>query len=371
MDKALCCLGGHRTTDSMGDEEVTEVAAGGNDAAALLERELAALRSTDGVTSVVVYERQRRQSLNKSMVNVRLRGRAAPLSIHCCARLPTLLDAAYQMTEKIVDIIGEAAVAEGRRLRAEAEREAAAETARTVGGPAQQPPSSNFFAQSQRIQQLEAALIPSADERVRDADARWQAALVLVAEQHSALKEAQARVDQAQAVADRAQEPLLQAQEVAAALRGELEQLRRKRPRPSEEAAAHSRQQLGQKEAPPHFEKYKDYTLGTFRKLESEEMLRRSVVPVRLLHPAQRQPKEPRTGAAGALEHWRRGIIGAIQSWADGSLENVIILIKRLIEHFNILGDIKDWLVDAGVFDAALPALPNLRRHAATACTVH
>ena len=92
---------------------------------------------------------------------------------------------------------------------------------------------------------------------------------------------------------------------------------------------------------------------------------------MRLVHPAQRQQKEPRTGASGALEHWRRGLVGAVQSWAEGSLENVVILVKRLIQHFNIMADIKDWILEEGVFVAALPALPNQRRLAAAACTVH
>ena len=44
----------------------------------LVERELEVLRKTDGVTSVKKYERQQRQPLNKSMINVRIAGRKQP-----------------------------------------------------------------------------------------------------------------------------------------------------------------------------------------------------------------------------------------------------------------------------------------------------
>ena len=40
----------------------------------------------------------------------------------------------------------------------------------------------------------------------------------------------------------------------------------------------------------------------------------------------------PRDGVNGALAHWRRGLVGCVQDWADGSLENVITLLLRLIK---------------------------------------
>ena len=38
----------------------------------------------------------------------------------------------------------------------------------------------------------------------------------------------------------------------------------------------------------------------------------------------------------GALEHWRRGLVGAVQDWAAGSLDNVVTLLVRLVLHFKV-----------------------------------
>ena len=127
------------------------------------------------------------------------------------------------------------------------------------------------------------------------------------------------------------------AQDAARELRASLEQLRSKRPRV--DAAAPEVEQL--EPQPPHYEKYKDYTLVTFRREESKEMIRRAVVPKEQPESA---PPKPRTGELGALEHWRRGLIGAVQSWAAGSIENAILLLVRLIDHFNVVNQIFDIL---------------------------
>lgn len=85
---------------------------------------------------------------------------------------------------------------------------------------------------------------------------------------------------------------------------------------------------------PYHF-MYKDYDLSVFRKLESEVMLRRSRLPQSGV-----QASEPRRGEDGALQHWRRGLVGAVQDWADGSLANVVALIVRLVNHFEVREDV-------------------------------
>lgn len=118
-------------------------------------------------------------------------------------------------------------------------------------------------------------------------------------------------------------------------------------------------------ELPPNHEKYKDYSLVTFMREESKEMWRRQVVPERLDSGAA-QPPMPRTGASGALEHWRRGLVGAFQSWAVGSLDYVIMLVMKIIDHFKIGKDIHELLKPwkQGVCSAALAAFA---RTAATA----
>ena len=49
-----------------------------------------------------------------------------------------------------------------------------------------------------------------------------------------------------------------------------------------------------------------------------------------------------RGGKLGALEHWRHGLIGAVQSWADGSRENAAKLIGDLVKHFEVQDQIID-----------------------------
>ena len=62
----------------------------------------------------------------------------------------------------------------------------------------------------------------------------------------------------------------------------------------------------------------------------------------------------PRTGENGALQHWRRGLVGCVQDWAGGSLDNVVQLLMRLIAHFGVEDKISSELV--GVCDL-LPSL--------------
>ena len=72
-------------------------------------------------------------------------------------------------------------------------------------------------------------------------------------------------------------------------------------------------------------------------------MVRRAIIPRELVVLGVPLP-QLRRGEEGALEHWRRGLVGAVQSWAAGSIENVIKLILRLINHFNISSEIFDVL---------------------------
>lgn len=45
----------------------------------------------------------------------------------------------------------------------------------------------------------------------------------------------------------------------------------------------------------------------------------------------------PPDGEDGALRHWRRGLAGCICDWAAGSLDNVVKLIVRVINHFKVM----------------------------------
>ena len=305
----------------------------------LVERELAALRAVDGVSSATSKERKIGQSLNCSQVKVRLVGHDNPITVHCSARVPDLLVAAQKAATLLAAIVGEGAVAEGR-LRAEAACEAepsGLSSARSRDSAQAQ----DFFAHMRRISQLQ-EMLKGAEAVAREADGRLQVALLLVHAEERAVSEAQERLAAARAPAEAAKNTLVEKQAAAAAIREELRQLRSKRQRVAEAPAAAAKESVAEA-APPHFQKYKDYTLTTFMREESKEMVRRAIIPRELVVLGVPLP-QLRRGEEGALEHWRRGLVGAVQSWAAGSIENVIKLILRLINHFNISSEIFDVL---------------------------
>jgi hypothetical protein len=83
---------------------------------------------------------------------------------------------------------------------------------------------------------------------------------------------------------------------------------------------------------PPFYDKYKDYNLIMWQKTTGVMMNRRAKEPRADMPPTQML----RYGERGALEHWRRGLVGAVQDWADGSLANVVMLLVRLVSHFKV-----------------------------------
>ena len=330
----------------MSDEEVG--ATGELSMEELVQRELEALRAVDGVTSATAKDRTSlRKPLNTMMAKVRLQGRSNALTVHCGLAVPDLLSAVQKVTADLATIVGEAAIAEGRR-RAEAAREAAASAAAAAHAAASTPSNEpgqplSFFQVSARNQALEAKL-KLADSRVRDADAHVRAARLHVAEEEKAVKLAQQRLADARAAAEEAKKPLVQAQAAAAEIRAALQQLRIKRQRVAEAPAdpgptdpgAEAEEQQRPEDESLHYNMYKDYTLAKIRELEGRQLQRRSIIPEHGV-PA----KAPRRGKDGAMDHWRHGLVGAVQAWAAGSLETVVELVMRLIEHFGISADIR------------------------------
>ena len=91
--------------------------------AQLVEQELAVLRKVTGVTSVRLYERQRRELLNKTSLVLRMQGIEKPIVIHCKMSMPRPLDVAYEMIARISARVGEEAVADARSRAAVPELE--------------------------------------------------------------------------------------------------------------------------------------------------------------------------------------------------------------------------------------------------------
>ena len=309
----------------------------------LLAHELEVLRAVAGVTSVLTYERQRREPLNKTMLKVRIEGRKNPLQVHCSEKVPNLLVAARLMIEKVGDVLGSDAVAEGRRLRA-------AEAAAGFGEEPVQPAAAqtDIFQKMMCVRQLEKELA-AAEACAREADSQLRASLLVVAAEEKAARLAQGRVLQAQAAADALKEPLTKAVAAAATIREELAQMRSKRQRvardelPSVDEPAQPeevRDNTGDtEESSLHYGMYKEYSLQTFRALEAKQMHKRSILPE-----CGVQARPLRSGEEGAMHHWRHGLVGAVQSWADGSLDHVVTLILKLVDHFQIADQISQKL---------------------------
>ena len=321
----------------MSDEEVG--ASGELSMAELVQKELKALRAVDGVTSATAKGRSnQRKPLNSMVAKVRLQGRDDALTVHCSKDVPNLLAALQKITAHLIAIVGEAAVAEGRR-RAEAAAPASAPAAAAPASAQAGASTLNFFECSRRVQQLEAQKL-RAQDRVCEADSQVKVARLRVAAEQKNLDKAAEKMVDAVAQEDAASASLLEAKAAAAEVLAELDSLRSKRQRLAEEPLAST--DAGASEAAEtqptstsDARRYMDYTLETFRRLESDEIRRRSIVPERGV-----QSKLARMGKAGALEHHRRGLVGAVQSWANGSIDNVIMLMMYLINHFDISAEI-------------------------------
>ena len=206
--------------------------AGGLSMGELVQREVEALRAVDGVTSVTAKDRTNlRKPINSIMAKVRLQGRDDPLTVHCSQHVPDLLAAVQKVTAALAAIVGEDAIAEGRRRAEAAPTAAPAAPPRARCVSSAQPQS--FFGHSRRIQQLQAQL-SGTEALVLAADRHLKVALLHVQSEEKALAEQQARLRTARAAADAEKVSLLEAQATAASLCAELDELRGKRQRVAE-----------------------------------------------------------------------------------------------------------------------------------------
>ena len=97
-------------------------------------------------------------------------------------------------------------------------------------------------------------------------------------------------------------------------------------------------EQLRSGSKPPNWEQFGGYTWEKFRELEVKEQQRRAV---EIVDHCQRECKVPRGDSSrGWLTHWRRGIGGALCSWAQGSVGAVVYMLARCAEHFEVQDDL-------------------------------
>ena len=89
-----------------------------------------------------------------------------------------------------------------------------------------------------------------------------------------------------------------------------------------------------EKERPPHHEKYQGYTISTWLTEEGAAMNRRAKEVI------DDVPSEGvggmSDGAVGWRYHWRHGMVGSVQYWADGQCENVTKMLVGLAKEFRV-----------------------------------
>ena len=93
------------------------------------------------------------------------------------------------------------------------------------------------------------------------------------------------------------------------------------------------------------------WDLKQWRDQEDEEQKRRDVkIGAAAGHEAGQEPLAPRTGKDGYLHHWRRGLLGAVRSWARGVKAHVVTMVMGLISSengFGIEAEVSERLADA------------------------
>ena len=108
---------------------------------------------------------------------------------------------------------------------------------------------------------------------------------------------------------------------------------------------ARKRQKAAEAEAP---EAWRGWSLRTWRKLESEEQHRRLIeVPEPIDDESIDEDELPELPPGGETrgwhQHWRRGVYGALRSWAKGSLGRVIKMLATAVKDFKVVTQV--WLL--------------------------
>ena len=262
-------------------------------------------------------------SANKRSVLIGLWCCAGQLSKRCNTKTaddirgpacPNVAVAARLLKEQVEEEHGSSACLErARQARADAARTGPAAVA-TVDLFARMRQA---MQQKQQLGRVEGA-IPRAEERLRE------------------LRAAEAAAVQAREAAEKE----------LAALQAQAESLRLG-PQKRQKTAGSSSEEP-EPARPQHYDHYANYNLDNWRNTTGEIMNRRAK-PVC----ADTQAATPRQGVNGALLHWRRGLVGAVQDWANGSKDNVVWLLLQLIEHFEVKEAVLEKL--AGLLPSPLP----------------
>lgn len=77
---------------------------------------------------------------------------------------------------------------------------------------------------------------------------------------------------------------------------------------------------------------WKNWTLAQFRKHETENEKRRAVE----IDEASDDKEPPRPGREGWRHHPRRGLVGGVKAWAEGSKWKVAFMLAELVTEFGV-----------------------------------
>jgi hypothetical protein len=284
-----------------------------------LAQELRVLRALPGVKYVGDFPAGRAVSdLNKIGVKMMFPGgldvphdseaKLRQISVHCSANVPDKLAAALAMKGKLAVVLGAAAIAAAQQLVLD---EVAAEA--SAGASASAPPTAfSVLGATQRLQ-----------SQLRAADLRAQAAerAAVIAEEEAA-RSAVLHVAGPEAARKDAWASLEAARDALATHTKKQRAEATTAPAPATEPAWRSRL-------------YADYQLEMWRQEEGKVYNRRREP---LTDKPSRPAAELRRGEFGPLDHWRRGLVGAVQDWAAGSRADAAMMIYALIQRLE-LGD--------------------------------
>ena len=126
---------------------------------------------------------------------------------------------------------------------------------------------------------------------------------------------------------------------------------------PNREHLTHDRPQAASGESnPPYWKIFSNYTREKYQELKVKEQYRReTVIDIeRLDNDHLRDGGEKQ----GWFQHWRRGLRGALQSWAKGSLGAIIYMLVACSRYFNVVDEV----------GAALGFLPKVHVRRAETC---
>ena len=288
-----------------------------------LAYELAVLRAVPG-TSQVNDSGNEGDGLNKTSVKLFLPGgkvvphdpSAQPkmIRIHCSTSVPTKLEAARKLKATLSDVLGPEVIAAAEET-VRAQHAAAAAAAAAAGEGSSTAPALNAFDVMGLRSKLDCAEIVARRAEAAAGKAETEAAL---AYKEIVRAPEEARKAAWQAVADR-----------SAALQAALDTLG-KRQRTEAPAATPADQ-----EPVWRSREYACYeTVAKWLELETKVYVRRRVP----LDPKKlgRSPEELRRGEQGPMHHWRRGMVGAVLDWAEGSEADAATLVLMLIEELEL-----------------------------------